>query len=367
MYSTAIKVLEMIDNAGFEAYIVGGYPRDLYLNRPSIDVDICTNATPKDLKDIFGDIMLPNVQYGSVTVIINKIRFEITTYRKEIKYQNNRVPIEIEYIDNLLDDLKRRDFTINTLCMDSKGSTIDLLNSKKDIDNKVIKMVGDPKERLKEDSLRILRAIRFATILDFEIDDELKKYIKEYGYLLKKLSYYRKKEELDKIFSSPNVLYGINLIKELELDKPLELSNINSLIITTSPIGIWAQLNVLDIYNFTNNEHEMIKKIYELYNLNLMDIDVLYKYGLYLVSLVGEIKGIDRKLITINYNELPITSRTNIEIEATDIAKLLNREPGKYLKKIYEVLEYKILHKELNNNYDDISSYIVETYKNKPI
>ena len=119
MYKTALELLKEINSHGYVSYIVGGYPRDLYLNRESLDIDICTNATPKDLKDIFGDIMLPKENYGSVTVIKNKIRFEITTFRHDIKYENNRTPLEIEYINNLEDDLRRRDFTINTLCRDS--------------------------------------------------------------------------------------------------------------------------------------------------------------------------------------------------------------------------------------------------------
>lgn len=363
MYKTAIKLLKKINDKGFVSYIVGGYPRDLYLNRPSIDIDICTNATPKDLKEIFGDIMLPKVNYGSITVIVNKIRFEITTFRKEIKYENNRVPIKMKYIDNLYDDLKRRDFTINTLCMDSDGTIIDLLDSKKDIDNRIIKMVGNPKERLKEDSLRILRAIRFAVTLDFKIDDELKKYIKKYGYLLKKLSYYRKKEELDKIFSSGNIGYGIDLIKELELDRYLELSNIESLTITDYPIGIWAQLDVLDKYSFTNNEYDMIKKINELKDVNILDNNILYKYGLYIVSIVGDIRGIDKKIITASYNALPIKCRSDIDIEPLEIASILDKKPGAYLKEILIDLEYKILHNDLENNKDKLEEYILKNYK----
>ena len=194
MYRTALDLLKEINSHGYVSYIVGGYPRDLYLNRESLDIDICTNATPKDLRNIFGDIMLPKENYGSVTVIKNKIRFEITTFRRDIKYENNRTPLEIEYINDLEADLKRRDFTINTLCIDSEGNTIDLLNGKKDLDDKIIKMVGDANVKLMEDALRILRAIRFAVTLNFKIDDELKKSIKKYGYLLKNLSYYRKKE-----------------------------------------------------------------------------------------------------------------------------------------------------------------------------
>ena len=130
MNETARLILNKINSYGFKAYLVGGYPRDLYLGRSSMDFDICTNATPKDLKEIFGSVRQHLEQYGSVTVYLNDLRFEITTFRKDIKYINNRKPIEIEYIDNLEDDLKRRDFTMNTMCLDSEGNLIDLLNGK---------------------------------------------------------------------------------------------------------------------------------------------------------------------------------------------------------------------------------------------
>ena len=201
MYNASIKVLNKIIENGFEAYIVGGYPRDIYLARKSSDVDICTNATPKDIKNIFNNVILPTHEYGSVTVIYKKIRFEITTYRKDLKYINNRVPSKVKYTDDLFEDLRRRDFTVNTLCMNERGEILDVLNIKEDFDNKVIRTVGDAKNKISEDSLRILRAVRFSTILNFDLDKDLKKAIKKYGYLLKKLSYFRKKEELDRIFA----------------------------------------------------------------------------------------------------------------------------------------------------------------------
>ncbi|MDD2435579.1 MAG: hypothetical protein PHO63_04935 [Bacilli bacterium] len=362
MYNTSIKVLKIIIDKGYKAYIVGGYPRDLYLNRKSADVDICTNASPKELKEIFKDIILPSNAYGSVTVVSNNIRFEITTFRKEIKYENNRLPVKIKYIDNLLDDLKRRDFTINTLCMDHDGNIIDLLNGRVDLDNKIIRVVGNARYKLKEDCLRILRAIRFATILDFDLDDNLKKAIKRYGYLLRRLSYFRKKEELDKIFSSPNVLKGIKLIKELELEKYLELSNLDDLVVTTSIIGIWAQLDVLDIYHFNSNERELIIKINELKDKNILDKYNLYQYGLYIASIVGEIKGINKKLITKEYNELAIYNQKDIDINGKEISSLLNKEPGQYLKEVFNDIELKIINNELKNKKSDIKQYLLNKY-----
>ena len=356
MYNTALELLNKFNEANFKAYIVGGFPRDLYKNKKSTDVDICTNATPKEIKEIFKDSKINNEQYGSVSLIYNTVRFEITTFRKENKYENNRYPVKIKYIDNLIDDLLRRDFTINTLCIDSEGNYIDLLNAKQDIDNKIIKCVGDANKKIKEDILRSLRAIRFATILNFKLDDKLKKAIKKNKKLIKKLSYYRKKEELEKIFSSPNCKYGLNLIKKLELDKEL---NINTdIIITTSSLGIWAQLNVLDIYPFTKNEKEIIKNIKLALKEDVLDHNILYKYGLYVCTLVGEIKNIDRVDIVKKYNSLPIFSIKDINVKADQICEILNKNKGPFIKEIYKDLEYKILNNLLKNDFNEIKNYL---------
>ena len=358
----ALKVLKEINNNGYEAYLVGGYPRDLYIGKESIDYDICTNATPKELKDIFGETVIPQEQYGSVTLILNDNRFEITTYRREIKYLNNRKPIEIEYIDNLLDDLKRRDFTMNTMCIDANGNYIDLLNGKIDIDNKIIRTVGDANYKIFEDSLRILRAIRFATVLKYNLSDDLKNAIKNNKELLKKLSYYRKKEELDKIFSSPNVLYGINLIKELELQEILDIPNIDNIVPTTYLVGIWAQLDCLDKYLFNNAEKETIIAINELINKDLLDYNNLYQYGLYVSTIVGQIKGIDSHIITEKYNNLSIKNKTDIKIKPIDICNLLSKKPGPYIKEIMCDIENKLVNKKLENNEVDLKKYILNNY-----
>lgn len=356
MYNTALELLNKINEANFKAYIVGGFSRDLYINKKSTDVDICTNATPKEIKEIFKDSKINNEQYGSVSLIYNNVRFEITTFRKEKKYENNRYPVKIKYIDNLIDDLLRRDFTINTLCIDSEGNYIDLLNAKQDIDNKIIKCVGDANKKIKEDILRSLRAIRFATILNFKLDDKLKKAIKKNKKLIKKLSYYRKKEELEKIFSSPNCKYGLDLIKELELDKELNINT--NIIITTSSLGIWAQLDVLDIYPFTKNEKEIIKNIKLALKEDILDNNILYKYGLYVCTLVGEIKNIDRVDIVKKYNSLPIFSIKDINIKADQICEILNKNKGPFIKEIYKDLEFKILNNLLENDFTEIKKYL---------
>lgn len=363
MYTTAISLINKIEDSGFKAYIVGGFPRDLYLNRKTVDIDICTSATPMDLEVIFEGSILPKVQYGSVTVVYKNIHFEITTFRKDIKYENNRLPIEIKYIDKLEDDLVRRDFTINTVCIDKDGNMIDLMNGIDDMNKKIIKTVGDPYLKIEEDSLRILRAIRFATILDFSLDNDLKESIKKYSYLLKKLSYYRKKDELDKIFASPNSRRGIELICELGIEKDLELNKLCNVKVTSSVIGIWAQLDVMALYDFTSNEKDLIIEINELLDKDLFDNAILYKHGLYVASVVGEIRNIDKKRITRKYISLPIKNRKEINIVTNEILEILNKKPGSFLKDIYIDLEEKILYNELINENSKIKEYIIKKYK----
>ena len=362
MLDIALKLLDEITSCGFQAYIVGGFVRDYILGIESNDIDINTNATPKEIKDIF-DSCLPNEDYGSVTVFKKGVRFEITTFRKEMSYLDNRRPSQIEYIDDLYQDLLRRDFTINTLCMNKDGEIIDFLGGRSEIDSRVVKTVGDAKTRFEEDSLRILRAVRFATLLDFELDKETREAIIETRELFKNLSYYRKKEELDKIFGSSNADKGISLLLDLGLDKYLELDNLDKVTCTSSLIGVWSILNVVDKYPFNSNERELIKNINEAFLLNNLDPMALYKYGLYVNSVAGEIKGLDIKNITESYNNLVIQSRRDLDITSDDIMKGLNKGPGSYLKDIYSDIEREVLYRRVKNEKDAIMAYIIKNYK----
>ena len=362
MLDIALKLLEEITSHGFQAYIVGGFVRDYILGIDSNDIDINTNATPKEIKDIF-DSCLPNEDYGSVTVIKKGVRFEITTFRKEMNYLDNRRPSQIEYIDDLYQDLLRRDFTINTLCMNKDGEIIDFLGGRSEIDNRVVKTVGNAKTRFEEDSLRILRAVRFATLLDFELDKDTREAIIETRELLRNLSYYRKKEELDKIFGSSNADRGIQLLLDLGLDKYLELDNLNKVTCTSSLIGVWSILNVVDKYPFNSNEKELITNINEAFLLNNLDPMALYKYGLYVNSVAGEIKGLDIKNITESYNNLVIQSRRDLDITSDDIMKGLNKGPGSYLKDIYSSIEREVLYRRVKNEKNAIMTYIMNNYK----
>ena len=362
MLESALKLLKELTSHDYKAYIVGGFVRDYLLGRESQDIDVCTNATPKEIKEVFEDSFLPTEDYGSVIVIKYGIRFEITTFRKEFSYQDHRKPVEIQYIDDLYQDLLRRDFTINAICIDENGEVIDFLGGRDDLERKLIRTIGDAADRFHEDALRILRAIRFATVLDFQLDASVSSAILETRHLLSELSYQRKKEELDKIFASGHADKGIDLLLQYHLDKNLELEKLSQVENTDSVIGIWSVLDVDLLYPFSNNEKEMMADIRKAMSLNNLDPMALYEYGLYVNSVAGEMKGLDKKKITESYNALIIHSRSDLDVTSEEIMECLDREPGEYLSDIYEDIEREVLYRRLPNQKQKLLSYIKEKF-----
>lgn len=362
MLESALKLLKELTSHDYKAYIVGGFVRDYLLGRESQDIDVCTNATPKEIKEVFEDSFLPTEDYGSVVVNKYGVRFEITTFRKEFSYQDHRKPVEIQYIDDLYQDLLRRDFTINAICIDENGEVIDFLGGRDDLERKLIRTIGDAVDRFQEDVLRILRAIRFATVLDFQLDTSVSSAILETRHLLSELSYQRKKEELDKIFASGHADKGIDLLLQYHLDKNLELEKLSQVENTDSVIGIWSVLDVDLLYPFSNNEKEMMADIRKAMSLNNLDPMALYEYGLYVNSVAGEMKGLDKKKITESYNALIIHSRSDLDVTSEEIMECLDREPGEYLSDIYEDIEREVLYRRLPNQKQKLLSYIKEKF-----
>ena len=167
-------ILSRIHGRGYRAHIVGGSVRDYAIGRTVGDFDITTDATPLEIKEIFSDLRTVDtgIKHGTVTVIYNSVPYEITTYRVDGEYGDNRHPNSVDFTGDLADDLARRDFTVNAMCYNSSEGFIDLYGGLSDIDNRLIRAVGEPKKRFREDALRILRALRFASVLDFDIEAE---------------------------------------------------------------------------------------------------------------------------------------------------------------------------------------------------
>ena len=212
MISEEVKeILNKINNNNYECFVVGGFVRDYLLNRHTTDVDICTNALVSDLIKIFPEGVVNYLNAG-IEFKTELANYTISTYRKESNYQK-RTPQNIEFIEDVKQDLKRRDFTINTILLDKDFKVIDYLGGVNDLKNSLIKEVAD----ITVDPLRILRAIRLATTLNFQITSDLDKKIMANSHLVKNLSSKRIKEETLKIINSTNYRYGFNLLKKYNL------------------------------------------------------------------------------------------------------------------------------------------------------
>ncbi|MCM1088785.1 MAG: CCA tRNA nucleotidyltransferase [Muribaculaceae bacterium] len=201
------KIIETLQAAGYEAYAVGGCIRDSILGKEPDDWDITTSANPQEVKKLFNRTLDTGIQHGTVTVMLEKEGFEVTTYRIDGIYEDGRHPKDVTYTSELSEDLKRRDFTINAIAYNEKDGLIDLFEGMQDIERGVIRCVGDPRERFSEDALRMMRAIRFSAQLGYIIEDKTKAAIKELAPNLQKISAERIQTELVKLLVSDNPDY----------------------------------------------------------------------------------------------------------------------------------------------------------------
>lgn len=196
------EIFSVLKRNGYEAYVVGGCVRDSVLGRKPSDWDIATDAKPQDVKTLFEKTVDTGLKHGTVTVLMNDEAYEVTTFRIDGRYEDGRRPSAVEFTRNIEEDLRRRDFTMNALAWNEERGIVDPFGGVKDIRSRIIRAVGIPGERFREDALRMLRAIRFAATLDFEIHDETLKAIAENRRLIKNVSGERIRDELTGILTS---------------------------------------------------------------------------------------------------------------------------------------------------------------------
>lgn len=195
-------IINTLEKNGYEAYAVGGCVRDAIIGKEPNDWDITTNATPMQVKKLFKHTIDTGIQHGTVTIMIDKVGYEVTTYRIDGKYADGRHPDKVEFTVSLKEDLKRRDFTINAMAYNDTKGIIDLFGGIEDLKEGIVKCVGNPYNRFDEDALRILRAFRFAAVLNFEVEEKTKKAAGDLAENLNKISKERIRTELDKLIMS---------------------------------------------------------------------------------------------------------------------------------------------------------------------
>ena len=199
-------IISSLNNAGYEAYIVGGCVRDYLLGKQPKDWDITTSALPQDVKGVFDHTYDTGIEHGTVTVLIDKTGYEVTTYRIDGEYRDNRHPESVTFTSKLTGDLARRDFTMNAIAYNDDEGFVDMFNGMEDLRRGVIRAVRKPSERFQEDALRMMRALRFSAQLGFVIEENTKQAICENARLIKNISMERIRDELIKLILSDNPL-----------------------------------------------------------------------------------------------------------------------------------------------------------------
>lgn len=217
--SKAKIVINTLADAGFSTYVVGGCVRDYFLGNQTSDTDITTSAKPCEVKKILADknikVVETGLKHGTVTAVIDKTPLEITTFRADGEYRDSRHPQSVEFVADVEQDLERRDFTVNAMAYNDERGLVDLFGGREDIENRIIRTVGEPDARFKEDALRIMRALRFSSVLGFEIEEKTKKSIFDNMYLLENISAERIFSELSKLLCGKNVLNVLDEFRQV--------------------------------------------------------------------------------------------------------------------------------------------------------
>lgn len=347
-------IINVLEENGYEAYVVGGCVRDSLLGIEPHDWDICTSALPEQVIEVFKEykVLLTGIKHGTVTVLIENEPFEVTTYRVDGEYKNNRHPSSVEFVSDLKSDLMRRDFTINAMAYNDKDGLIDLFGGVNDINNKVIRCVGDSDERFSEDALRMLRSIRFAVRFNFNINKETVLSILAHKSLLKNISVERISSELTKIIGSPNKIKSTFLI--LLLERLLESiipsvqfidSDILYRLIRSKPLFKVRLATLFDCRNIEN-----ILRQLKFSNNVINDVVSIRRCGYKILAEKAIWK--DAKCKYFSKTLLRDLSYENIK-EAIEFAKLIS-----YDKHDYDSLQYlMVLNNYISQSYYDGSVY----------
>lgn len=377
-FNSAINVLEKFNEAGYEAYFVGGCVRDYLLNDEFSDIDITTNALPDEVKQIFRKSIDTGIQHGTVTIIVNGDSFEVTTFRTEDEYIDHRTPEKVEFVSDLKEDLDRRDFTINAMALDSNGKLYDYHCGERDLRNKVIKTVNNPNERFFEDALRMLRAFRFSSKLGFEIEENTLKAIKNNAELIKFVSIERIVNEFRKLLTGRGNKRSLELLLDSKLNNYIPFLDEISKIIDFSNYTFCQSLYILSKINdisfeklkelkLSNKEIKQIKiyeKINEDFSSNVPLEIILYNYDVNDVTFIASYSNYCDKE-DIEKIKLPIKSFNDIAITSMEIISIIDKPAGPWIKEIIKKLEEDIILYKIDNTKKNILDFLMKIRDNR--
>lgn len=384
----AYKVIDELEQAGFEAFVVGGAVRDFIRNVPANDVDITTNATPLEVKQLFPQTIDVGIEHGTVLVVIGE-PIEVTTYRSETTYSDFRRPDEVTFVRTLKEDLQRRDFTINAMALTKEDELVDYFGGRQAIDNRIIQAVGNPQQRFSEDALRMLRAVRFSAQLNFSLESNTFEAIQSLYALIGHVSIERVKIELEKIWLSESSYKGMQLFVSSGLasifpgDWKSNLQLWEDFSSYKSKANGWAFFSLLqsseDVnhllihYKCSNDEKRHVKNVLqavnslvkgnwttdELFNFSEEVLSVAYHYGKAVLSI--KISHPLQEFLRIK-RAIPIATKKDIVVNGNDFMLWADQKRGPWIKEVLDILTGMIVNGQIKNDRQEIKEWFSHEY-----
>lgn len=387
-WRVALQVINKIEQAGFEAVIVGGAVRDHLLNKEVNDVDVATNALPTEVKQIFSSTVDVGIEHGTILVLDEGQPVEVTTYRTDGSYLDHRRPEEVTFVRNLEQDLQRRDFTINAMAINKEGTILDLFGGKEDLENKVIRAVGDPTIRFREDALRMLRAIRFTAQLGFTIESETLKAIQIDSDLIDFIAKERVSMEMSKIWKGPYVYEGLRALTDSNLTNYLvgyiheQLDDWRDFHSENSEVG-WAYLcllnrneiqNIFDFYRLSRKEKNFVRKVLnafdtlqqkwtamDFFSNELMVLETAYDFAEWQHHKLP----FDRHQIAEIKSNLPIQSIDQLTISGHTLMDWTTRKRGPWIKVALDAATIAVLNGYVKNEEEKLKEWFLNDFINE--
>ncbi|MCM0598955.1 CCA tRNA nucleotidyltransferase [Periweissella fabalis] len=388
-FMAALPILETITNAGFEAYFVGGSVRDMLLGKAIHDVDIATSAYPSEIKALFEKTVDTGIEHGTVMILDHGNGYETTTFRTETGYTDFRRPDSVNFVRDLAEDLKRRDFTINALAMRANGEIVDLFNGLVDLDNHIIRAVGNPIERFHEDALRMMRALRFSAQLGFVIEKTTNEAIKAEAHLLTNIAVERINVELSKLMLGKAAAEGLmnfaqsglfNYVPNIDMGRELDIVAAGlKLQGKTLPdeATAWTYLidqlglneadagRFLKAWKHSNDFIKQVKTAYHFIQLYRQQVEItnweLYQVGSVLPIALAVLKlnfsSFEGEEYMAALHNLAITNKRQLAIDGQQLIATGIVKPGPKMGEILGKIEHAVVIGQLKNHLSDLLAY----------
>ena len=393
-FNKALPVLNKIVEAGFEAYFVGGSVRDRVLGLTVNDVDIATSAMPNEIKEIFKRTIDIGIEHGTVMVLENGESYEITTFRTESTYKDFRHPDSVTFVRSLTEDLMRRDFTMNAIAMDIKGNLIDPFGGLLDIDKRIIRAVGKPEERFQEDALRMMRAVRFAAQLDFEIEGNTLLSIRQNAQLLTNIAIERIQVEFEKLLTGEWYFVGLAAMIKTDLylycpkladkkqalltliDRSTSFQNVRQawayLLLKIDEHQMDQSFNPRTFLKAWKLSNQLIKESITIYEALVIRLERGYlneweifhlgiQFSLEVEDLMEQ-EGLKQEhlLVLERYDNLPIKEKEELSVSGNDLMKETTVRPGKWMSEALESALKAVIYRKIDNEKQTIILWLQE-------